>query len=315
MRIIVTGAAGLIASHLCDLFIESGIHVIGIDDLSFGNINNVNEKVEFHKIDLSKENALNDFNNIDVLCHLASYKKSFIAETSSYDVMDINFGMSKEVIRFCKKNNAKLLFTSTSDVYGNSNNFDEDEPITLGPPTVQRYSYALSKFHTEQLILNEVDDKRISSVIARIFGCASPRSSKTWSGGHLPMFIDRALKNQDILIHGDGLQTRSMSHALDIANGLKSMSLKIDELNGEIINIGTDEQMSVLESARIILKQTNSQSKIVFQDAEKVFKGYEEIRKRFANTTKAKNLINYKVNFKTIDVINEIINEFKKIDK
>ena len=103
-----------------------------------------------------------------------------------------------------------------------------------------------------------------------------------------------------------------MSHALDIANGLKSMSLKINELNGEIINIGTDEQMSVIESARIILKLTNSKSKIIFQDAEKVFKGYEEIRKRFANTTKAKNLINYKVNFKTIDVINEIINEFKK---
>ncbi|MDB9793364.1 NAD-dependent epimerase/dehydratase family protein [Flavobacteriaceae bacterium] len=312
MTIIVTGAAGLIGSHLCDLLFENGNHVIGIDDLSFGNINNINKKIEFHKIDLSKENSLINFKNIDVICHLASYKKSFVAETSSFDVMDINFGMSKEVIRFCKNSNTKLLFTSTSDIYGNSKNFLENEQITLGPPTVQRYSYALSKLHTEQLILNEVDDKRICAVIARIFGCASPRSSKSWSGGHIPMFIDRALSNKDILIHGDGLQTRSISHALDIANGLKSMSMKINELNGNIINIGTDEQMSVIKSAEIIIKLTGSNSKIIFQDSEKIFKGYDEIRKRFANTSKAKTLLNYKVNYKSIDVIKEIISEFKK---
>jgi UDP-glucose 4-epimerase len=312
MRIIVTGAAGLIGSHLCDLLIEDGNTVIGIDDLSFGNINNVSKEVFFHKIDLSKENSLSSFNNIDFICHLASYKKSFVAETSSYDVMDVNFGMTKEVLRFCKKNNTKLLFTSTSDVYGNSENFDENEQIILGPPNVQRYSYALSKFHSEQMILNEVSDKRIYAVIARIFGCASPRSSKTWSGGHLPMFIDRALKNQDILIHGDGLQTRSMSHALDIANGLKSMLHKFNDIHGEIINIGTDEQMSIIDTAKIILDLTKSKSKIIFQDSEKIFKGYHEIRKRFANTSKAKKLIDYKVNFQTIEIIKEIINEFKK---
>ena len=312
MRIIVTGAAGLIGSHLCDLLIEDGNTVIGIDDLSFGNINNVMKDVFFHKIDLSKENSLISFNNIDFICHLASYKKSFVAETSSYDIMDVNFGMTKEVLKFCKENNTKLLFTSTSDVYGNSENFDENEQITFGPPNIQRYSYALSKFHSEQMILNEVSDKRIFAVIARIFGCASPRSSKTWSGGHLPMFIDRALKNQDILIHGDGLQTRSMSHALDIANGLKSMLYKFNDINGEIINIGTDEQMSIIDTAKIILDLTNSKSKIIFQDSEKIFKGYHEIRKRFANTAKAKKLINYTVNFQTIEIINDIINEFKK---
>jgi len=312
MRIIVTGAAGLIGSHLCDLLIEDGNTVIGIDDLSFGNINNVSKEVFFHKIDLSKENSLSSFNNIDFICHLASYKKSFVAETSSYDVMDVNFGMTKEVLRFCKKNYTKLLFTSTSDVYGNSENFDENEQIILGPPNVQRFSYALSKFHSEQMILNEVSDKRIYAVIARIFGCASPRSSKTWSGGHLPMFIDKALKNQDILIHGDGLQTRSMSHALDIANGLKSMLHKFNDIHGEIINIGTDEQMSIIDTAKIILDLTKSKSKIIFQDSEKIFKGYHEIRKRFANTSKAKKLIDYKVNFQTIEIIKEIINEFKK---
>ena len=138
---------------------------------------------------------------------------------------------------------------------------------------------SLSKLHTEQLILNEIGDNRLIGVIARVFGCASPRSNKSWSGGHLPLFIDRAIKNKDIFIHGNGLQTRSMSHAKDIAKGLFSMAMKINDLNGEIINIGTDEQMSVIESAKIIIELTQSKSKIIFQDPDDVFKGYKETKK------------------------------------
>ena len=230
MNIIVTGAAGMIGSYLTDRFLKEGHQVTGIDDFSFGNEVNLpdHSNFTFIKQDLSKEKI--NVKDIDVVCHLAAFKKPLKGTFDTAKVMSNNAKMMENVLDYCEENNAKLMFTSTSDVYGNSDTFNESDAITIGPPTNERYSYALSKFHTEQLILNEVDDKRISGVIARIFGCASPRSSKTWSGGHLPMFIDRALKNQDILIHGDGLQTRSMSHALDIANGLKSMSLKINEL-------------------------------------------------------------------------------------
>lgn len=313
MKFIVTGAAGLIGSHLCDLLINSGHSVIGIDDLSFGSVENVNRDVDLHILDLSQESVLDKFSEIDFVFHVASYKKSFVSTTSSYRVMDVNFCMTKEVIRFVKTTRHKrMLFTSTSDVYGNSLNFDESEQLLLGPTNVQRYSYALSKIHSEQMILNEVGDNRMNAVIARIFGCASPRSNRSWSGGHVPMFIDRALRNEDILIHGDGLQTRSISHALDIANGLYSMYLNSDKLNGEVINIGTDEQMSVLDTAKVIIELTNSKSKIKFQDTTEIFKGYQEIKRRYANTAKAKSLIDYRINFRTIETIKEIIDEYRK---
>ncbi len=310
MRIIVTGAAGLIGSHLVDKLLENNYEVIAIDNLSFGNINNCNFPLE--KIDLTTNNCLSKFKNIDVICHLAAYKKAPKNSINSSDVMKVNFKMMDNILEYCSKTNTKLLFTSTSDVYGNSNTFTEDEPLTIGPPNIERYSYALSKLHDEQLVLNMVNENLIHATIARIFGCASPRSNKGWSGGHIPLFIDKALKNEDIIIHGDGTQTRSMSHALDITEGLFNMIKKINDLNGEVINIGTNEEMSVKTAAEIIIQLTNSKSKIIYQPQEEAFGKYKEIKRRFANTDKAQKLINYKINYTSLDVIKSIINKWKE---
>lgn len=225
--------------------------------------------------------------------------------------MKVNFKMMDNILEYCGNTSTKLLFTSTSDVYGNSDSFSEEEPITIGPPNVERYSYALSKLHDEQMVLNMVSEKKIHATIARIFGCASPRSNRSWSGGHLPLFIDKALKGEDIIIHGDGLQTRSMSHALDIVEGLNSMINNIESLNGEIFNLGTDEEMSVKKAAEIIIDKTNSSSKIIFQPQKEAFGNYREINRRFANTSKAKNKFGYKINYTSTEVIEEIINKFK----
>ena len=311
MKIIITGAAGLIGSHLCDIFLNQGYYVVGIDNFSFSNGINLpkHPNFTFIKQDLSKT-KINI--NADVICHLAAYKKAPKNSIDSSEVMKINFLMMDNIIEFCKNTNTKLLFTSTSDIYGNSKTFDENGAITIGPPNVERYSYALSKLHDEQLVLNCVSENKIHAVIARIFGCASERSNKGWSGGHIPLFIDKALNNQDITIHGDGTQTRSMSHALDIAEGLFNMVKKIDNLKGEIINIGTDEEMTVKESAELIINLCNSKSKIIYQPQEEAFGKYKEIKRRFANTTKAKKLINYKVNYKTLNVIKNIINKWQK---
>lgn len=309
MKIIVTGAAGLIGSHLVDILVEKGHTVFCVDNLSFGNIKNL--KHPLIDIDLTLPTSINSLPEADIICHLAAYKKAPKNSINSSDVMVVNFKMMDNILTYCKKSKAKLLFTSTSDVYGNSNTFSEDEPITIGPPNIERYSYALSKLHDEQLVLNMVNEDLIHASIARIFGCASPRSNRGWSGGHIPLFIDKALKGEDIVIHGDGSQTRSMSHALDIANGLVSMVYNIDKLNGEIINLGTDEEMSVLDCAKIIIQLTNSSSKIIKVPQKEAFGDYREIVKRFANTAKAKKLIGYTVNYSSTDVIKEIIEVFK----
>jgi UDP-glucose 4-epimerase len=307
MKIIVTGAAGLIGSHLVDKLLKENHTVVAIDNLSFGDAKNCS--IPLVNVDLTVPNCLSTFRGVDMVCHLAAYKKAPKNSINSSDVMKINFLMMDNISKYCSKTNTKLLFTSTSDVYGNSDTFTEDEPLTIGPPNVERYSYALSKLHDEQLILNMVSEGSLYATIARIFGCASPRSNKGWSGGHIPLFIDKALKNEDIIIHGDGSQTRSISHAKDIVEGLNSMINHISDLNGEIYNLGTDEEMSVKTAAEIIIQLTNSKSKITHQPQQEAFGNYREIKRRFANTNKAKSKFKYKINYTSTQVIKEIINE------
>lgn len=313
MKILITGAAGLIGSHLADILYDYGHHVICVDDLSFGNEDNCKHKL--YKIDVSTQNFLDSIDKLgvypDVICHLAAYKKAPKGSIYASDVMIKNFKMMENVLTLCEKTNARLLFTSTSDVYGNSNTFLESDPITIGPPTNERYSYAMSKLHDEQLMLNCISEGNVSGAIARIFGCASPRSNIGWSGGHIPMFIWKALHNEDIIIHGDGTQTRSISHAIDIADGLASMVDYMDSINGETYNLGTNEQMSVIDAANMIIDKTNSKSKIIFKNREEVFGDYKEIEKRFANIKKANMHFNFKIKHRTEYVINEIIEVFK----
>ena len=311
MKIVVTGAAGLIGSHLCDILINEGHYVIGIDNLSYGTKDNLKNIIDNKNFDFNIKDIetldITSLNNVDVMVHLAAYKKApKDVEISSYEVMIRNFHMMEKIIENCIFNKTKLIFSSTSDVYGNSKTFDENESITIGPPTIERYSYALSKLFDEQIIMNVVNSKKLHALIFRIFGCFSERSNKGWSGGHIPKFIDNAIKNKDIEIHGDGLQTRSMCDAIDIANGIYQGIKNIDNLNGEIINIGTDQEISVKTAAEYIINKTKSNSKIIYLNKRDVFGDYREIERRYANTTKAKKLIGFEITKTTEEIIDRI---------
>ena len=305
MKTLVTGAAGLVGSHLCDILIQQGHEVVGIDDLSFGNIDNA----KGYRLIQDKVQNLHLYPyQYDIIYHLASMKKPIDGSLKSSSVMSENTAMIESVVNKCKQDNSYLVFTSTSDVYGNSDTFIESEPITIGPPTNERYSYAMSKLYGEQYTLNEVNQSGLNASIVRIFGCASNRSNKSWSGGHVPLFVDKASRNEDINIHGDGLQTRSIGHAIDIATGLSLIINNLIKCNGEIINLGTDEQTTVKSVAEYIVSKLNSKSKIIYTPREQVFGDYKEILVRFANTDKAKKLLGFNITYKTKNVLDEIIN-------
>jgi len=315
MKIIVTGAAGLIGSHLCETLVTEGHTVVGLDNLSYGNMDNL-ETLKTHSKFFFIEDNIENINNtkwtdVDLIYHLAAYKKTFKGVgLSPTDVMTNNYNMMEAVLEYCKTHNTKLIFTSTSDVYCNSTTFKESDPLTIGPFNATRYSYAVSKIHDEQMCINGMLDGEFKGAIARIFGCASERSNKGWSGGHVPMFIDKALKNEPITIHGDGLQTRSISDARDIVNGLYSMGMNVDNINGEIINLGTNQEMTVKETAEYIIKHTNSKSELIMVPAQEIFGDYKEITRRFANTKKAEELIDYVVTITTEECIDNIIKHF-----
>ena len=328
MNILVTGAAGCIGSHLVDVLLKKGHNVLGVDNLSYGTLANLERAIDnpnfsFHNTNVEKlkikkitdpyhlnnnRKITNSLNNLDVIFHLASYKKAFRGTgLNPSEIMINNSKMIETLMELSNINNSYFIFTSTSDIYGNSKTFKEDEPITIGPPTNSRYSYALSKLFDEQYILNNIQEKNIIGAIARIFGCSSPRANKDWSGGHVPLFIKQAKENKDINIHGDGLQTRSISSAEDIAYGLSLILENKENCIGEIINLGTDQQTTVKEVAEYIIQKTNSTSKINFIPRQEIFGDYKEILIRFANTDKAKKILGFKITKSTFEVIDEII--------
>jgi len=307
MKILVTGVCGLIGSHLADELVKLGHKVIGVDNLSYGkkkNLHNIIDNKNFKLLELDvrnidKNEVIKNEKDIDVIFHLAAYKKSYKNNANlsvvSSDVMINNVDMTKSIANLVQHIGCPLIYTSTSDVYGNSQNFLESESITIGPPNVERYSYAVSKFFDEQFFLNLVNENKIKCTIARIFGCFSERSNVGLTGGHVLHFIDLASKDKDITIHGDGNQTRSMVYVSDIVEGLVKILKKQSTLNGEIINLGTDEEVSVLDAARLIIKLCESNSKIKFIKGEEVYGEYKEIRRRFANTKKAQKLLEWNI--------------------
>ena len=230
----------------------------------------------------------------------------------SSEAMLNNVDMTKSIISLVMKANCHLIFTSTSDIYGNSKNFLENESITIGPPTVERYSYAMSKLFDEQLFLNLVSENKLKCIITRIFGCFSERSNPGLTGGHIPHFIDLAKKDKDITIHGSGSQTRSMIYVDDIVDGLVKILENKERLNGEIINLGTNEEVSVLESARMIIKMCNSKSKIKFVEGSDVYGEYREIKRRYANTSKAHSLLSWEPKSFFKDSLRDVINNKNK---
>lgn len=314
MKILVTGAAGLIGSHTTDLLLDQGHTVDGIDDLSYGTLENLSNAINnknFKFIHDKVENIKNYKTKYDVIYHFASLKKAWDRSVLSADILDTNYQMTNILIQRCLAHKSKFIFASTSDIYGNSKTFNETDSITMGAPTNMRYSYALSKWHSEQYILNAFQEQDLKCTIIRIFGCASKRSSKTWSGGHVPLFSKLASDGKDIVIHGDGLQTRSISHANDIATGFVSILKYPMETNGEIINLGTSEQTTVRFVAEFVNSYFNNKSKIIYIPTEQIFGNYQEILVRFANIDKAKRLLDYKIIHNTKQVIQEICLDLK----
>jgi len=301
-KVLITGVAGMIGSHLLDKLLETKKYrVIGIDNLSFGKLDNIghnlnNRNFNFYQIDVLDFDTLKILGkDIDLIVHLAAVKK--VGESqSSLPTLIINNKGTKNILEIAKMWRSKVIFASTSDVYGMSMDLPHKENgnLLIGPSMIRRWSYAVSKLYDEQLAYGYYKDYGIPVVILRYFGAFSARSSFSWSGGHIPIFINAILKNEEIIIHGDGSQTRSMAFVDDVVNGTV-MAMETEKAVGEIINLGNDEEMSVLDSAKLIhkLSGVKGKLKIKFIPFEEIFGEYKDIMRRIPDLTKAKNILGY----------------------
>lgn len=315
--VLITGVAGMIGSHLLDALLARGYQVVGIDNLSFGKMESIEHNLkkpsfQFYRVDILDFDTLKILaKDVDTIVHLAAVKK--IAEVdSSMATLKINTKGTENVFEIAKMWGAKVVFASTSDVYGMSPNlpFKEDGDLLLGPTMVRRWSYSVSKLYCEQLAFAYYKDYDVPMVILRYFGGFSHRSSFMWSGGHIPIFIYAVLNDKEVIIHGDGTQTRSMAYALDLVEGTV-LAMENQKAIGEIINLGIEEEMSVIDTARLIHRMANTKRelKLKYVPFKEVFGDYKDIMRRVPDITRARMVLGYQPKYSLEQAIQITLNE------
>ncbi|MGC9324813.1 MAG: NAD-dependent epimerase/dehydratase family protein [Desulfomonilia bacterium] len=314
-KIVVTGCAGMIGSHLVDELVKmEDVSVIGVDNLSFGRMDNIEQalkssKFSFYRVDVLDIEALKILCcGADVIIHLAAMKKGG-EEDVSLLTLHVNSRGSENVFEIARMWRCKVILASTSDVYGMSPvPHAEDNDLVLGPSMIKRWAYAVSKLYDEQLAFAYFKDEKVPIVILRYFGGFSPRSNFSWSGGHIPIFIDAVLRNNPVTIHGDGTQTRSMADIRDLVRGTVS-AMDREEAIGHIINLGNDEEVSVLDSARLILdvvrEETGLERELILNyiPFSAIYGQYKDIMRRFPDLSKAKRLLNYEPRYRLREAV------------
>lgn len=297
----VTGSAGFIGSNLVDRLLAMGLRVVGIDNLSMGRAENFKHLVgrpdfQFHQVDVRDLPSLRDAcRGADVIVHLAAYKIPRYG--GALDTLLINGKGAEHVLEIGREIGAKVLLASTSDVYGKNPNlpFAESGDSVFGASTVPRWSYAVSKLFEEHLALAYREAHGVPVVLLRFFGSYGPRQHRSWWGGPQAVFIDAVLNGWEIEIHGDGEQTRSFTFISDTVEGIVR-AMESEKAVGEVLNIGSDAEISILNLARLIgeLSGKSGELKLRFIPYSGIGKSpYEDVRRRVPDLTKSRNLLGF----------------------
>ena len=297
--IAITGAAGFIGSHLCKRLLSEKYKVIGIDDLSKGSVKNLKEinkskNFTFYKLDITKSKKLLRFvKEAEVIVHLAAAKIPRYGNRLT--TLLVNTEGTKNILEIAKITKAKVIFASTSDVYGKNTNlpFKETTDLVLGSSEVARWAYAVSKIFDEHLYFAYSEAYGIPFVIIRFFGVYGPSQHRSWYGGPQSLFIDALLENKPLEIHGDGLQKRSFIYIDDAIDAIIKF-IESEKVDNQIFNIGSKEEISVINLARLIAKIMNKKLQVK-KVPYKSFTGkkYEDVRRRLPDLTKIKKTLNW----------------------
>ena len=317
-KVIVTGGAGFIGSNLVKKLLDLNVEkLIIIDDLSTGNESNISsivsdERVQFLNSKIEDIESINElFEDYDFCYHLAAgVGVQYIMDNLSESLLT-NISATHKVLEACQANGLPVLLTSTSEVYGVAEDdvWTEETKSLIGPTTKLRWSYAASKMIDEFIALSLFEEGKVSPIIVRLFNIIGPNQLSKY-GMVVPRFIESALEDKDILIHGDGSQSRSFTWVDDVVNYL----IKLAEVKayGEVFNIGQTEEISIKNLAELIIEKTNSNSQIIFKSHEEVFgKAFEDPKRRTPGIDKIIEFTGMKPT-KNIEFMIENIINFKK---
>ena len=326
MRYLITGGAGFIGSHLSQHLLESGHEVEIYDNFSTGSMENIRHLTDNEQFSLQVGNIL-DYHTLEgrliraeQVVHLAAAVGVKLIMEEPVETLVTNVRGTENVLKLCNYHHKRVLIASTSEVYGKTmdrrdgdNALAEEDDLTIGPPSRRRWAYACSKALDEFLSLAYHESKGLEVIVTRFFNTVGPRQTGRY-GMVIPRFVEHALANRPIEIHGDGTQTRCFTHVTDSVEAVVRL-LEADNVFGRVVNIGNGQPISINDLAERIKVMTGSTSDLEHIPYEEVYgPGYEDMMRRTPDSSLLHELIDFVPSRGLDEILGDVIAEQRAVE-
>lgn len=317
-RALITGGAGFVGSHLADELLARGWTVDVIDDLSTGSVANIDHLKGHPRFSsvldtvLNRNGMLELVDRADCIFHLAAAVGVQLIVDEPVRTIETNIKCTEMVLELAARKRKPVLLTSTSEVYGKLDTplFSEESDLVLGPTSRSRWCYASSKIIDEFLAQAYFREKKLPTVVVRLFNTIGPRQTGTY-GMVVPRFVRQALLNEPLTVYGDGRQKRSFTWVGDVVGALIAL-IQLPRAYGQVFNIGHQKELEILELADLIKEMTGSRSEIRMVPYEEAFQeGFEDMRRRMPDLRKIQSYVGYQAKLDLPEMLERIIDDIR----
>jgi len=319
LRVLITGGAGFVGSHLAEALLQRGDDVFVLDNLSTGSIDNIAHLKKHDRFHYTIDTITNEpllaemIDTCDAVVHLAAAVGVKLIVEAPVHTIETNVHGTEVVLKHANKKKKLVLIASTSEVYGKSVDlpFNEDADLVLGPSAKHRWAYACSKLIDEFLALAYWKERKLPVIIVRLFNTVGPRQTGQY-GMVIPNFVRQALAGHPITVFGDGTQSRSFTDVTDVVRAMVAL-LNEPGAIGHVFNIGHGAEVSINALAEMVKAMTNSPSEIVHIPYDQAYEsGFEDMPRRVPDITKLHKLIGYRPTVELDEILARIIESFRQ---
>jgi UDP-glucose 4-epimerase len=320
MRVLITGGAGFIGSHLSDVLLERGDEVFIIDDLSTGSIDNVVHLKGHPRFHYTIDTVTNEpvlaelIDRCDIVVHLAAAVGVKLIVEQPVHTIETNVHGTEVVLKLASKKKKLVLIASTSEVYGKSTEvpFKEDADLVLGGTTKHRWAYACSKMIDEFLALAYWKERKLPVIVVRLFNTVGPRQTGQY-GMVIPNFVRQALAGQPITVFGEGTQSRSFTYVGDVVRAMVAL-INEPRAIGQVFNIGNGNEITIGDLAAKVKAMTGSTSEIVTIPYDQAYEaGFEDMPRRVPDISRIRELIGYAPTVELDETLSRVIEHFRQV--
>jgi UDP-glucose 4-epimerase len=319
VRVLITGGAGFVGSHLAEALLERGDEVYVLDNLSTGSIENIQHLKTHPRFHYTIDTVTNEpllaelIDRCDAIAHLAAAVGVKLIVEAPVHTIETNVHGTEVVLKLANKKKKLVLIASTSEVYGKSVAvpFREDADLVLGPTAKHRWAYACSKLIDEFLALAYWKERKLPVVIVRLFNTVGPRQTGQY-GMVIPTFVRQALAGHPITVYGDGTQSRSFTYVGDVVRAMVAL-LNEPAAVGQVFNIGNGQEITIDALAARVKSLTSSESTIVHVPYDQAYEaGFEDMPRRVPDISKVRALIGYEPTVDLEEILTRVIDSFRQ---